>query len=147
MWFSSLVSFILSRLFFHLLFHLLSLVSCLCSLRLVLSLLSLFVLSCLVFFSSVFSSLSLSSFSVFVCCCGCVLLVLCVVSCLLCVVLWCGAVWCVCGVVWCDTIKTSPCVHSKRPRVCRHHAHMLKHMCAGCRHTRRRFGRTHGVHG
>ena len=32
--------------------------------------------------------------------------------------------------------KTSPCVHSKRHRVCRHHAHMLKHPG--------RFERTHG---
>ena len=39
---------------------------------------------------------------------------------------------------------TPPCVHSKRPRVCRQPAHMLKHTCAWCRHTRRRFGRTHG---
>ena len=30
----------------------------------------------------------------------------------------------------------------KRPRVYRHHAHMLKHMCAWCRHTR--FECTHG---
>ena len=132
-WFSSLVSFIFSRPVFHFPFHS-SLVS------------SLFVLSCLVFFSSVFSSLclrllsllspflfslSLSSFSslslsllsvsVFFLCLS-VLLWLCVVgvvSCVLCLVLWCGA-------VWCDTIKTSPCVHSKRPRVCLHHAHMLK---------------------
>ena len=40
--------------------------------------------------------------------------------------------------------KTSPCVHSKRPRVYRHHAHMLKHMCAWCRQTRGRFECTHG---
>ena len=39
--------------------------------------------------------------------------------------------------------KTSPCVRFKRPRVYRHHAHMLKHMCA-CWHTRGRFERTHG---
>ena len=56
-----------------------------------------------------------------------------------------GVVSCVvvcvrCG-VWCET---SPCVHSKRPRVCRHHAHMLKHMCAWCQYTRGRFERTHG---
>ena len=41
-------------------------------------------------------------------------------------------------------VPWSPRVHSKRPRVCRHHAHMLKHMCAWCRCTRGRFGRTHG---
>ena len=42
--------------------------------------------------------------------------------------------------------KTAPCVHSKRPRICRHHAHMLKHVCAWCRYTRGRgrFERTHG---
>ena len=47
--------------------------------------------------------------------------------------------WC----VWCGTMKnpvcpskTLPCVHSKRPRVYRHHAHMCFNMCAWCRHTR-----------
>ena len=40
--------------------------------------------------------------------------------------------------------KTSPCVRSKRPRVYRHHAHMFQHMCAWCRHSRRRFQCTHG---
>ena len=49
-------------------------------------------------------------------------------------------------------LNTSPCVHSTRPRVYvqniavyagRHHAHMLKHVCAWCRHTRTRFERTH----
>ena len=39
--------------------------------------------------------------------------------------------------------KTPPCVCSKRLRVYRHHAHMLKHMCAWCRYTRGRFERTH----
>ena len=42
------------------------------------------------------------------------------------------------------TFKTSPCVDSKRHRVYRHHAHMLKHMCAWCRYTRRRLEPTHG---
>ena len=37
----------------------------------------------------------------------------------------------------------SPCVRSKRPRVYRHHAHMLKHMCAWRRYTRGRFEPTH----
>ena len=32
-------------------------------------------------------------------------------------------------------LKTSPCVRSKRPRVCRHHARM-KHVCAWCWYTR-----------
>ena len=40
--------------------------------------------------------------------------------------------------------NTPPCVHSKRPRVYRHHAHMCFNMCAWCRHTRRRFECTHG---
>ena len=67
------------------------------------------------------------------------------------VVGWCGVVWC--GAVWCVVVAVSlslvllasydgcsekheadddpppppaPCTHSKRPRVCRHHAHMLK---------------------
>ena len=38
----------------------------------------------------------------------------------------------------------SPCVRPKRPRVCRHHAHVCFNMCAGCRHTRGRFEWTHG---
>ena len=44
----------------------------------------------------------------------------------------------------CVDSKRFPCVDSKRPRVYRHHAHMLKHMCAWCRHTRGRFECTHG---
>ena len=43
---------------------------------------------------------------------------------------------CVCA-VWCGTLKTPcvdpktpPCVDSKRPRVCRQHAHMLLSMWA-----------------
>ena len=40
--------------------------------------------------------------------------------------------------------KTSPCVHSKCNRVYRHHAHMLKHMCAWCQYLRGRFERAHG---
>ena len=80
-------------------------------------------------------SLSLSV-SVFVKCCGRVVVVCCGI---LCRVLWRG-VWCV---VWCGTLK-NPCVRSTRPRVYRHHAHMLEHVCAWCRHTRRRVERTHG---
>ena len=38
----------------------------------------------------------------------------------------------------------TPCVRSKRPRVYWHHAHMLKHMCAWCRHARGRLECTHG---
>ena len=41
-------------------------------------------------------------------------------------------------------LKKKPCVDSKRLRVYRHHAHMCYHMCAWCRHTRRRFECTHG---
>ena len=44
----------------------------------------------------------------------------------------------------CVRSKSPPCVHSKRPCVCRHHAHMLKHMCAWCRYTQGRFESTHG---
>ena len=44
----------------------------------------------------------------------------------------------------CVASKTLPCARSKRLRVYRHHAHMLQHMCAWCRHTRVRFERTHG---
>ena len=40
--------------------------------------------------------------------------------------------------------QTLPCVHSKRPCVYRHHAHMLKSMCACCPHSRGRFEWTHG---
>ena len=74
-------------------------------------------------------SLALSS-CIFVCCCYCV-------SC-------CGVcAVCVCGVRhWKNT-----CVRAKRPRVYRHHAHMLKHMCAWCQQTRKRCERTHEVHG
>ena len=43
--------------------------------------------------------------------------------------------------------RTGPAlrVRSKRLRVHRHHAHMLKHMCAWCPYTRRRFECTHGA--
>ena len=51
------------------------------------------------------------------------------------------AVAVVCG-VW--HAEKPPCERSKRPRVYRHHAHMLKHMCAWCRYTRGRFECTHG---
>ena len=62
-------------------------------------------------------------------------------------------VCCVCA-VWCVArpgtrktpvcrFKTSPCVGSKRLCVCRHHAHMLKNMCAVCQ-SWRRFEPTHG---
>ena len=44
----------------------------------------------------------------------------------------------------CVCTKRPPCVDSKRHRVYRHHAHMLKHMCEWCRHTRGRFECTHG---
>ena len=78
------------------------------------------------------------------CCCGVLWCVM------LCCVLCCGV--CARCVVWCGALKnpvrplnTSPCVRPKRPHVSRHHAHMLKHVCAWCRFTRGRFGRTHGV--
>ena len=43
----------------------------------------------------------------------------------------------------CVDSKTPPCVHSKRPRVCRQHAQMCFNMCAWCRYTRGRSKRTH----
>ena len=76
-------------------------------------------------------NLSLSSFSVSVlwsCCCGVVCVSCCVV---LCFGVRCG-VWCV--------VRVRP----KQPRVHRQQAHMLKHMCAWCRYTRRRVEWTHG---
>ena len=108
------------------------------------SLSSLFsLLSALVLSSSLSSPLlplSLSSFSVSVSLClsPCGVVSLCL----------CG----VCGVVvWCETqknpvcpFKTSPCVRSQRPRVCRHHAHSCFNMCAWCRYTLGRFECTHG---
>ena len=48
---------------------------------------------------------------------------------------------CVCGVVW-HVQNASPFARSKRPRVYRNYAHMLKQMCAWCPYTR---GRTQGV--
>ena len=63
---------------------------------------------------------------VFLCCCGCVLCVVCCVLWLLkwwlwwwWLLLWCVVVSCVSWCVW----LRCPCVDSKRPRVCRHHAH------------------------
>ena len=47
----------------------------------------------------------------------------------------------------CPRSKRRPCVDSKNVPVYagRHHAHMLKHMCAWCRHARGRFESAHGV--
>ena len=57
---------------------------------------------------------------------------------------------CVCF-VWCGvwrrlgTQKKTSVRRFKNVPVCtRHHAHMLKHICAWCRNTRGRFERTHG---
>ena len=44
----------------------------------------------------------------------------------------------------CVCTQRPPCEDSKRPCVYRHHAHLLKHMCAWCRHTRGCFECTHG---
>ena len=151
---------------FSLLFHPVS--------SLVLCRLSSFIFSCLLVFvpSSLSSSLVLSclAFSVSLCLSLClsVCLSLClrVMLCVLClccvcrcgrgVVWWSWCVWCVCVCVCvlrhaeksgknpCMGSKSSPCVHSQRPRVCRHHAHMLRSMYAWCRYTRGRFERTHG---
>ena len=128
------------------------------------SLFSCLVVSSFVFSSLVFSllfrllsspgpcllSLSLSvsvSFSVW--CCVCDVLCFVVFCCVVCVCVLC-VLMCVCVLV-CDTLRnsvcplnTSPCVRSKRHRVYRHHAHMLKHMCSWCPNTRGRFERTHG---
>ena len=95
-------------------------------------------------------------------CCLCVLFVCVCVSfvCVVCVVCLCVClslcVRCVC-VCWGTQKKrgknahvdsdTPPCVHSKRPRVCRHHTHMCFNMCAWCWYTRGRFESTHGCRG
>ena len=92
---------------------------------------------------------------VMLCCVVCIVCVVVVVVVVLLVVVVC--VWCVCLVsvcllrhaekTWknpCVDSKTPPCVHSKRPRVCRHHAHMCFNMCAWCPYTRERFECTHG---
>ena len=44
----------------------------------------------------------------------------------------------------CPENDPTPCVRSKRPHVYRHHAHMLKDVCAWFRYIRGRFERTHG---
>ena len=130
--------FLLCHLLFHLLFFSLFFSSLLSSF-LRFSLLS----SIFSFLSSLFSlcllSLSLSPCVGGVCVSSCVFVWSCVV--------WCGVV---CA-VWCGTLKTPcidskrfPCVDSKRPRVYRHHAHMLKSMWAWCQYTRRRSESTHG---
>ena len=74
---------------------------------------------------------------------------MCLCGVVLCCVVLCGVVWCC--VVLCCTLKTPcvdskrfPCVDSKRPRICRHHAHILKSMWAWCRYTQGRFEPTHG---
>ena len=111
---------------------------------------SLFTLHSALVLSSSLSSPLLSLSSVSVCPClslsPCVVVVVVVVSCV-CRVVLCCVVWC----VVCDTLKnsvcplnTSPCVRSKRTRVYQHHAHTCFSMCAWCRHTRGRIGRTHG---
>ena len=116
--------------------------------------LSFLVSSCHSFSVSLGLSLFLSSFSVSLFLCLRVLLCVCGVVwsvwCCVCCVVVCGACMCsvektsVCRFKTCPcgvshgTPKKPPCVDSKR------HAHMLKHMCAWCRHTRGRFERTHG---
>ena len=130
---SCLSSFTFSCLVSSLLFHLL-LPSCLVSSSLVSLPLSLFLCLCLRVMLCVV---------VF----GGVCVVVCVVVCVCCGV-------CVCVCVCCGTLKkraknsvwiqkTAPCVHSIRPRVYRHHAHMCYHMRAWCRYTRGRFESTH----
>ena len=119
--------------------------------RLLLSCLVLSLFQCLVFSCLLSLSLSVSLYL-------CLRVMLCVV--LRGESLWswrCWWSWCMFGVcvcvlfvcvcVCCGTLKnveknpvwiqkTPPCVHSKRLRVCRHHAHMCFNMCAWCRYTR-----------
>ena len=151
----SLVSPLFSLLFSTLVYNLLSSrFSSLVSFPSSLAFLSCLVFSCLSFSLSLSVSLCLSvSVSLSVCFSCLVCVVLCGVSrcgrgvCLVCV--------CVCECLCCSTLqkrgkfsvwiqKTPPCVHSKRPGVLRHHAHMCFNMCAWCRYTRGRFERTHG---
>ena len=64
-----------------------------------------------------------------------------VLCCVVCV--WCAV--CVCVLRHAEkNVEKNPCVHSKRARVYRHHAHTCFKMCAWCRHTRGRFEGTHG---
>ena len=94
--------------------------------------------------SSPLLSLSLSFSVFFLClclvtvsvCCNVLLLLWCVLL----LLLLCVAVCCVVWTHW----KNPRVLDSKRPRVYRHHAHMLKHMSAWCQYTRRRFERSHG---
>ena len=65
-----------------------------------------------------------ASFYVFFLCLLSVCLWLCL-RVLLCVVVVSRGVVCV-RCVWCETWEKQPCVRSKRPRVYRHHAHMLR---------------------
>ena len=112
-------------LLFHLLFHLLFSSLLFSSLLSLLLLFSSLLLSCL---SSYIFSCLVSSSRVSVCWWVCVSS---------CVFVWCCVAWCgVCRVVWhaenpVCRLKTLSCVDSKRPRVCRQHAHMLFSMCAG----------------
>ena len=85
-------------------------------------------------------SLSLSvSVSLFVKCCGRVVVVCCVK---LCLVWWCGG--CACG-VWCDTPKKTR-VFVRNVSVCTGTTRTcVFNMCAWCRQTRRRIERIHTV--
>ena len=102
--------------------------------------------SCLLFCCLVVSfDLSLVSLSVFFLCLSLSLSIC--LRVMLCVML-CGSACGVCGVcVRCGCVvwhaEQPPCVRPNRSRVCWNHAHMLKHMCAWCRYTRKRFERTH----
>ena len=112
--------------------------------------------SCLVL--SYLHFLLLFSFSVFFLCL-CLGVMLCVMLCSVVCGSACGVCGVVCGVVvrgcvcaeWRSTLKTPvcrfktpPCVHSKRPREIRQHAHMLFNMCTCCQITRGRFECIHG---
>ena len=89
------------------------------------------------------------------CCCGCGLLwVFGVSACAVSIALVPSYLLVACGIRWFFFLSLlshapvcrfnmPPCVRSKRPRVCQHHAHMCFNMCA-CRYTRGHFERTHG---
>ena len=92
-------------------------------------------------FSGASKKIRLSEKSLFLSCLGpaCCVFSVRVCACFLCV--------CVCVSVCVTPVcrfKTPPCVPTKRPCVCRHHAHTCFNMCAWCQYTRGRLKRTHG---
>ena len=69
----------------------------------------------------------------------------CLLWCLWCVSLWSWS-WCVCGVACVVWHAENPRVSIQNVAVYLHHAHMMKHTCAWCPYTQRRFERTHGLY-